>query len=66
MIYSEFLRLVLTVDNPVLRMMVAQKQTYEVNEDAFLEYDIEFALTRLISKEIDLQKKLNSLRLFIC
>ena len=33
--------------------------------DAFLEYDIEFALTRLIAKEIDLQKRLDNLRVVI-
>lgn len=62
LIYSEFLRVVLSVDNPVLRSVVSQRQTYEVNDDVFLEYDIEFALSRLLSMEIELQKKLNGLR----
>jgi len=52
----------MTVDNPALRSMVSQRETYEVSEDAFLEYDVEFALSRLLSMEVQLQKKLNELR----
>lgn len=50
--YSEFLKVVLPADNPPLRALVTQKETYKVSEGESLKHEVEFALVNLIDKYI--------------
>lgn len=50
--YSEFLQGVLTLDNTVLRTVTTQRKNYDVG-NGYLPYDIEYALSKVIAKEIE-------------
>ena len=51
--YKEFLQSVLTMENAVLRAITTQRPNYEVAPDQYLTDDIEYALTKVIDREIN-------------
>ena len=52
LIIIRFLPALLPLDNPELRTSVTQRRVYDVNYDEYLVYEVEYALARLISREI--------------
>jgi len=50
--YNEFLFAVLPMDNPTLRAIATQRPNYTVGPNEFLPYDVEYALTKVIDREI--------------
>jgi hypothetical protein len=50
--YSDFLQVMLPCDQNMLRADAAQRQTYEVQNQQYLPFDIEKLLSKLISKEL--------------
>jgi len=51
--YKEFLQAVLTLENAVLRAVTTQRPNYEVAPHEYLVDDIEYALTKVIDREIN-------------
>ena len=52
--YTEFLKSVLPMDNPTMRTLTTQRPNYEVRDDEYLVYDVEYALSKVIDREIAL------------
>jgi len=50
--YPEFLPSLLPLDNPDLRTLATQRKVYPVKPGEILPYEVEYALARIISKEI--------------
>ena len=50
------------MENKNLRTIISQRPTYDLNPKENLIYDIEFALSRVIDKEIEFYKKLDSFK----
>jgi len=50
--YNEFLFAVLPMDNPTLRTIATQRPNYDVAEDQYLSYDVEYSLSKVIDREI--------------
>ena len=54
LIFKEFLRMILPVDNPKLREEVVQRENYSIGKDEPLPYNVEYALARIVNKEIEM------------
>jgi Ca2+-binding EF-hand superfamily protein len=63
LIYAEFLPSMLPLDNPELRTIATQRKVYDVAYDEYLVYDVEYALARLISREIVSYIELDDLKI---
>ncbi|KRX10649.1 hypothetical protein PPERSA_05469 [Pseudocohnilembus persalinus] len=61
--YMRFLNAIIPQDSPHLRAQVAQRPTYEVYEDEYLPYEIEYALSRVIDLDIQLNKETEYLKI---
>lgn len=54
LIFKEFLAIVLPLDNPKLRQEVVERENYTLGKDEPLPYNVEYALARILNKEIEL------------
>ena len=50
--YNEFLIAVLPMDNPTLRTLATQRPNYDVARDEYLPNDVEYALLKVLEREI--------------
>lgn len=60
--YSEFLNMVLPKTSPALRQLATQRESYYVSRYETLPYEVEWALTRVIDKEINYNRKIELLK----
>lgn len=60
--YSEFLNLVLPKTSPALRQLATQRESYYVSRYETLPYEVEWALTRVVDKEINYNRKIELLK----
>jgi Ca2+-binding EF-hand superfamily protein len=54
MVFKEFLNMVLPLDNPRLREEIVNRDNYFVGDKEVLPYNVEYALARIVSKEIEM------------
>ena len=55
--FSDFLQVLLPCDQNVLRADASQRQTYEVQPQQSLQFDVEKLLSKLIHKELRFAKQ---------
>jgi len=60
--YSEFLNMVLPKTSPALRQLATQRESYYVSRYETLPYEVEWALTRVVDKEINYNRKIELLK----
>jgi len=60
--YSEFLNMVLPKTSPSLRQLATGRESYYVSRYESLPYEVEWALTRVIDKEINYNRKIELLK----
>lgn len=61
-IFKSFLNFILPHSSPELRQICTQRQSYAVNVDEILPWEIEFKLAKLIELEISLFNETDSLK----
>jgi len=60
--YSEFLNMLLPKTSPSLRQLATGRESYYVSRHETLPYEVEWALTRVIDKEINYNRKIELLK----
>ena len=60
--FPSFLNFILPHSSPELRQMCTQRQSYAVNSDEILPWEIEFKLAKLIELEISMFNETDSLK----
>ena len=64
--YTDFLEMVLPTCAPDLRSLACQRPNYRIAKDEFLDYDVEYALLRVLEREFSMHSQLEKLRQSLC